>query len=1107
MSQDGNTSNFVNELPKHTGINGLKHCKISISDVFPDKFYEITYSYIKKLQWVLNQYDVVIFMARKAICFYKALCINDELTPSASCAIYSSRALSYNIWEKINGKSVALVDDVVIRGESLTAAKNILESHRISTDIYISALMCQGEAGSYNNENQLWYDKLCDIIQQPFVFLNETDIYSYANYITRFIEASMLPYNIDQPTALIEYEKEQLKAFMHDHRMTDITSSIQKRFGIENKVIHYSGEILRPVLGSLKINLNEISIKLRIYHDIDNSQLLVFPIILFPVTSKETIDHVYEHIRTIKLDYLAQNGNLKIEEENKAKILIYILTYYILSRFLWCERVHGRNFTYCGLDSNESVLFSEPILCSDYIKPSLSEKISKLTMPYHWEQNTSIRPAFFTEYLGATYVVIFSKMRRRERNDAAKYFLNKEGTVIKKKIFTLQFFYEKLKEYDASKRVQKYGGCNVRSTDEIDICIVSNIIDVLIDRGILVPEIVHTQSGGLVRAYRCGEVAKLNQKEFELFCYMLQYYSTHIWNDEGITALTKSEENSISRREVEQLCVLFFRKAAKNGIFEQINDGADKPYEDDCYSIYYTLFGPIVSRYTQQKYEITNRDKLLTILSTYGYIDKVKNGRISFGCPVHLKIEKKWKRFADVFASEILFLKYCFPSWAVRNSILQSNLLDSKTMLQKSVFSYIHSFDELLTLMSIGENEMQRTLSLVAEMKVIADMKTENLSAMLFYFSNNLNNILEGIWKSSCFVKSDLLEDIQEALKQDKSKRDIADITRIFQEYVDDSSRVDYNSVISEFINQFRDYFYRALYTVSIISKYVPDRINLEARNKIPKRIKYSKQYNEFRDKIAQKYKACSKTMLNQAATADLIDLQHEAMALLDICDLYFEHNAFGYTPYFQSIIVCANNPNILSELELFSRDCSFRLAKAGKIGKNRFFRCFLACKDNSMNKKDMAALLSRNLNAIACSFVRIEKSDIENAEISILYYVTERWYESLLSSGNTCTGKFIELLLNDMSRLERSWQRNNKIELFLCGTPEEIEKEITSTCFSLIEDKRTGVLQNYATSNYGIQIMVPRNVATGNITVCGDVHGNVTGSAYDSTFVGSVII
>ena len=269
MSTEENGNHFINEIPEDTGIGLIQHCKISIADIFPDKFYEITNSYVQKIQGVICRYDAVIFMARKAISFYKALILNEELTKSTSCEIYSSRILKYNVWETLKNKKVALIDDVVIRGSSLAEATKILTEHNISVDIYIAAWMIQEDSEGVVNVEEL-FPQIMEKLQKPFVYLSEVDIYSYTNYITRYIEASMLPYNIDQTMVLVEYDREQLDDFVYDHRITDITSSIQKTYGIENKVIHYNGEILRNVLGSVNLNLEDVGIKIRIFRDMDS---------------------------------------------------------------------------------------------------------------------------------------------------------------------------------------------------------------------------------------------------------------------------------------------------------------------------------------------------------------------------------------------------------------------------------------------------------------------------------------------------------------------------------------------------------------------------------------------------------------------------------------------------------------------------------------------------------------------------------------------------------------------------------------------------------------------------------------------------------------------
>lgn len=1104
MYRERNMHNFVNELPKDTGLANVQHCKIKVTDIFPDKFCEITNSYVRKLQGILCQYEAVIFMARKAVCFYRALLQNEELYVPASCKVYSSRILSYNIWDKIQGKRIALIDDVIIRGGSLNQAKKALELHNVSVDIFISALMCQSDSVQNGSENAIWYDELIQSIQKPFVYLSETDIYSYANYITRFIEASMLPYNIDQPTVLVGYSQTQLADFMHEHRLTDISSSIQKKFGIENQVIHYSGEILRPVLGSININLDEVCIKIRIFHDVDSRQLLIFPIILFPIIPTEIVDHVYEHIRSEKLDQLIHNDNFYLKEENKIKLLLYVLNHYILSRFLWCEREHGRNFVYLGMESNESILFSESIMESDFSKSTLRKKISNLTMPYKWEQKTTVRPTFFNEYLGAAYALIFTKTNHDCHSPSSHHYVDAEGNQISKKIYTLQFLLEKLQSYARSKQCCYHLG----KVDEVDICIVSNIIDVLIDRGILVPEIVYTHDGGIVRAFRCGEVAKLNEIEFILFSYMLTHYSSHKWQNNQIIALDTDSMTHVDKREVEQLCVLFFRKAAKCGLFETISDLNENQFEDDVYSIYYSLFGPTVSRQAEQRYEVNEKDTLIYRLTTYGYVQQIKHNGYSFEDVDHIKLDKKWKRFALNFANEMLFLKHSFPSSKARKDLFHSScgsIPPADYLLQKNVFSKVRAFGELLTLMSIGENEMQRTLSIVAEIKIIAEMKTERVSSALSYFMNHMDCIWEGIWKSSCYVKPDLLEDIQEVFLQGKNFRDSADLTRIFQEYVDGCARVDHNEVISNFLRQCGEFFYRTYYTVYLVNKYITEKVDLEAKCKIPNRFKYEKQYKALWDTIEAKYKNCESCDLPRIALNDLIALQRESMAILDICDLYLKHSAFGYETYHQAIIICANTPDILSELQIASRGCNFNQSKTGKIGESRFFRCFLVEKDTVSNLKNSADLLSYNIDMLICNFLDMERDKIENAEITVIYYDSHHWYESLFFSGDTCAGKFVELIVKDVTRLERKWRRGSEIELFVCGAPEGMVAEMLPNYFRIIDNSRIEKLQNYITSNYQIHMIATKNKNDGSISINGDVNGNVIGSACRSNITGVV--
>lgn len=77
---------------------------VDLNNIFSEKFSQIIKKYVKRLNVLLKQYDAVIFMARKSICFYSALIIQGEIEKSPECCIMSSRALEYNVLKRYVGK-------------------------------------------------------------------------------------------------------------------------------------------------------------------------------------------------------------------------------------------------------------------------------------------------------------------------------------------------------------------------------------------------------------------------------------------------------------------------------------------------------------------------------------------------------------------------------------------------------------------------------------------------------------------------------------------------------------------------------------------------------------------------------------------------------------------------------------------------------------------------------------------------------------------------------------------------------------------------------------------------------------------------------------------
>lgn len=77
--------------------------KVNLPDFFRNDFLSVIDSHKKRILFILDHYDVAIFMARKAICFFDALQINGELHPT-NCRVISSRVMDYNGLERFRGK-------------------------------------------------------------------------------------------------------------------------------------------------------------------------------------------------------------------------------------------------------------------------------------------------------------------------------------------------------------------------------------------------------------------------------------------------------------------------------------------------------------------------------------------------------------------------------------------------------------------------------------------------------------------------------------------------------------------------------------------------------------------------------------------------------------------------------------------------------------------------------------------------------------------------------------------------------------------------------------------------------------------------------------------
>lgn len=142
-----------------------------INDCFPIDYRDIIHGYISQIETILSNYDIVVFMARKAICFYHALKSVGAFDNHDTAIVFSSRALTYNDLSILKDKKIALIDDVVVEGTTLRKSLDIFAENGLFPDIYMAA--CRKD---FISEKIAPYEER---LSTKAVFLSDSNIYAF----------------------------------------------------------------------------------------------------------------------------------------------------------------------------------------------------------------------------------------------------------------------------------------------------------------------------------------------------------------------------------------------------------------------------------------------------------------------------------------------------------------------------------------------------------------------------------------------------------------------------------------------------------------------------------------------------------------------------------------------------------------------------------------------------------------------------------------------------------------------------------------------------------------------------------------------------------------
>lgn len=926
--------------------------KMYLEDVFPSEYSELMQKYICRLQKILEQYDIVIFMARKAICFYNALVNTGKLKKPASCCVMSSRVLTYNIFSIFREKKIALIDDVVVKGTSIKKSLKILDSNDIAVDIYIVA--CDEKFVESN------YLKLKKDLKAPYIVLSEFDICKLSKYIIRYIEASMCPYNIDQPLYKLSFNSEEdSEVFINQNKFTDITSAIQKKQGIINYVIHFESDFWIKFL-NIDMQASEVSIKIRFIKNNTQNSWLVLPFILLPELTYGKIDELFEKIAYDEIIQLIINEDKQEEYENKLKVIQYIYSNILLHKFF--ENVPLK-YELKKVDSNEIIQYSKIILKNKITDDFLSAKYFK----NNYQKYVITNGIDYNEYLGLTYAFIERQCIQGGKNS----------------IYTsYNAIMQNLREYYQEK---------------LDIYAVSNLIDILIDRGVLVPSIKHLSEDRILRAYKFGEIIRLSHIQILYFVSMLNAYA-------------ENKKNLLGRTELEKLCVLFFRTGEMKNIFPKASceDGVG----DDYYEIAYTKYGPRVAKIEDAQYRALERQKIevaetLTLaryLEDLQYIKPIKSKSDNYNVlPINAEPDnKRVVRFINAFAYEADLLRKTFPSIEEQEEIIRVAVTKGRYI---DVFSYVSTYTKFLTLLSIGENSGERLLSLMAEINLVAKVNTSSTEKkdLLNSLSTVMDGVASGIWKYHCYCRNDLIEDILGIL----SYRNPAVSVTSFM--LDCSIVDDKNNQIIIFLKECGEFLYKVAFTYWVLT----------SKNVLSSFEFSNKDMLGLRSAIQQKYTP-DYLKQNKKIEQDIIELIQEAKGRINICDIYLKERAFYYEHHQKMIVVYTSERN-----ECINNMLGFDFV-SGQITRKYSF---------SIEAFKEAVSLEEQLDELISKIGGL-------SNVKILICSMENWYEGICNSSRIAKGDYFEQILKRFFAIEDRRPKNQSLEISFCHPTTESSME-----------------------------------------------------------------
>jgi nucleoside phosphorylase/hypoxanthine phosphoribosyltransferase len=561
----------------------------------------------KRLTKISEEYDVLIFLARKAACL--ADCLGELELSYYSCVITSSRVLDMDLsWLK--SKTVAIIDDALISGTTINDALRKLKGFGIvNVDTYVLSV-----------DENWWAKELINPMPSYFRLNSEQTSLICANIVSA-ISVVPRPYTIDYPlfkNIRIKGKDFQDLSNSADWIVYESTSSHQEKHNILNLTIVPSESTLLLFLDEIGLSIVGNSLfKLRLYalqiKDVFWCQLL--PIVILPPITEGELLKLFDRISGYFENENTKSWFESNTKDDSLKCKLRLVQYYIGSRLSrkWHNSIINiidSNITLEQDFRNLNFLFPPPI---SYEIRDISSKetisFNDLNVQFSCEVESDVVQSEEEDFDESVALHKLSKPfldLYRDKEVKARKLVKEFGI----EVFENEEYKTTINRLNQGYSISDLKGFLSGISSRINPDkLISYFLDLYIDKGAVVP-ITYVKDGQIYRAFRHGEDVEFAENEIRLCVSMLEKFSKEYG------------ELSLPRTIVEKLLVLFVRV----GIEKDFLSISTNPISDlNTIGIRYYLHGAVVGSFDKSIYKVNFDNSLTHVLEEAGYLHRAKS--------------------------------------------------------------------------------------------------------------------------------------------------------------------------------------------------------------------------------------------------------------------------------------------------------------------------------------------------------------------------------------------------------------------------------------------------------------------------------------------------